>query len=347
MLQEFVTWYGQQLGAMLPSLSARRGASASGLAVIAESLDSRPPVVRLVQRRRGRETPLGRFVLDSPGLKAARAALGGARRGPVALRLPAGALLERLVTLPLAAETSLERVVQYEMDRYTPFAADEVFWSVEIRGRDRAQGKMSAAITLIPRAGLAPMLAALRVLGASPAELEGRSAGGGATQRLPLGERDPKRVRRDRRALWAAGGVCAALALAVAGLPFLRQAQAAQAVEDRIAALQPSLAVAESLRQKLSTEAEGSDAIQAEQALVGDPLQAIAALTQILPDNTFLTALVLQKRQLTIEGQSANAAQLIGSLSTDPVIRNAAFAAPVTRNDSGADLFSIKAEVRP
>lgn len=162
-----------------------------------------------------------------------------------------------------------------------------------------------------------------------------------------MGQRDGRRVRRERRVLMALGGACAALAVAAVALPFLRQSRAAEVVEQRIAALQPSVTEAEALRQKLAAQAAGSDAIQREQALVGEPLEAIAALTQILPDDTFLTALGLQKRQLTIEGQSANAARLIGSLSTDPVIRNAAFAAPVTRSDSGADLFSIKAEVRP
>jgi len=31
----------------------------------------------------------------------------------------------------------------------------------------------------------------------------------------------------------------------------------------------------------------------------------------------------------------------------DPIIRNAAFSAPVTRAEGGADLFSLRAEVRP
>ncbi len=347
MLQEFVTWYGRQMVAMLPSLAARDGAAASGLVVTAESLDARVPAVRLAQRRRGQETALGRFVLDPPGTAAARAAIGGRRAGPIILRLPSGALLERTVALPLAAELSLERVVQFEMDRYTPFTAEEVFWAVQVRSRDREQGRMQAVITLIPRPALAAVLGALRALGVAPTVLEGQAAGGGGARLLALGQRDERRARRQRRALVAAGGVCAALAIGVAAVPFLRQSQAADAVETRIAALQPSLNQAEALRQKLAAEAAGSDAIQAEQALVGEPLQAIAALTQILPDNTYLTALVLQKRQLTIEGQSANAARLIGSLSADPVIRNAAFGAPVTRSETGADLFSIKAEVRP
>ena len=194
---------------------------------------------------------------------------------------------------------------------------------------------------------MAALLTSLQSFGLVPATIEGQVVGGQGMRLLALGQRDERRARRQRRALFATGGLCAALALGVIGLPFLRQAQASAEVEARITALQPALTEAERFRQRLSAEAAGSDAIQAEQALVGEPLQAIAALTQILPDDTFLTALVLQKRQLSIEGQSANAAKLIGSLSVDPVIRNAAFAAPVTRSDGGADLFSIKAEVRP
>ncbi len=347
MLQEFVAWYGRQLAAMLPSLTARRGGNGNGLVVAAESLDGRAPAVRLLQSRRGQEAALGRFILEGPGLEAARAALGGRRAAPVILRLPAGTLLERSVALPLAAESSLARVIQYEMDRYTPFAAEDVFWSAEVQGRDRTQGRLQARILLVPRARLQSLLPPLKALGMTPAALEGQPAGSTFVRRLLVGQPDERRARRTRRALFAVAGACAALAIAAVALPFVRQSQAADAVEQRIAALQPSVTQAEALRQKLAAQAAGSDAIQREQALVGEPLEAIAALTQILPDDTFLTALGLQKRQLTIEGQSANAARLIGSLSTDPVIRNAAFAAPVTRSDSGADLFSIKAEVRP
>ena len=75
-------------------------------------------------------------------------------------------------------------------------------------------------------------------------------------------------------------------------------------------------------------------------------MQALSALTELLPDDTFLTGLALHLRQVTIDGSSGSAARLIGLLSADPVIRNAAFAAPVTRGDDGRDVFSIKAEVK-
>lgn len=339
-------WYGRQMAALLPSLTARGDTAPNGLLVVAELDPALPPAGRFVVRRRSREVPLGRFVLDPPGLAAARAALNGRRLGPAFIRLPSGALLERNVTLPVAAESSLERVLGYELDRYTPFSADEVFWSAQVERRDRAQGRLQATLTLVPKATLAPLLEALASIGVAPVALEGR-AGAGAERRVRLAHSDGRAARRGKRLVMGAAVACAVLLVVAAGLPFFRQSQAASAVEARIAGLEPGRHEAEDLRQTLVARAAGSDAIAAEQAALADTLQTIAALTQILPDDTFLTALVLQKRQVTIEGQSANAARLIGSLSADPVIRNAAFAAPVTRNDTGSDLFSIKAEVRP
>jgi hypothetical protein len=46
-----------------------------------------------------------------------------------------------------------------------------------------------------------------------------------------------------------------------------------------------------------------------------------------------------------MSGQSATAARLISALAADPAIRNPAFSAPVTRNETThTDLFSIRAE---
>ena len=74
----------------------------------------------------------------------------------------------------------------------------------------------------------------------------------------------------------------------------------------------------------------------------------LATLTRILPDDSFLTDFALRDRHFTISGRSASAPGLITGLSKDPAIRDAAFAAPVTRIEGAtADVFTIGAEVRP
>ena len=144
-----------------------------------------------------------------------------------------------------------------------------------------------------------------------------------------------------------AGAACAALALAAIALPFWLQSTSSDAVEARIASLKPRVAQAEALRKQMAAATEGSDAIGGERARVGDTLHAIATLTDILGNDTHLMGLTMQKRQVTLEGKSAAAAKLLTTLSSDPTVRNLAFAAPVTRAENGADLFSIKAEIAP
>jgi general secretion pathway protein L len=344
MLNEFIAWWTRQmLGLVPPRWRPRDGGPANAI-VLAWNEDTGG--AELLTRRDHKETSLGRFSLDDEGLRLAGGMLGNRRAPAMVLRLPPGLLLERQVTLPLAAEQGLDRVARYEMDRFTPFTAEEVFFSCAVRRRDRAQGKMTAVISLVPRARLAGVLAALARLRLAPTMLEAASLGA-EPRRIPIGAVDAAGQRWRRRGLVAAGVVCVALAMLAAGLPFWLQAEARDAVEQRIAALKPRVDQAEALRKRIAAAAEGSDAIGAERARVGDALHAIATLTEILGDDTYLLALSMQKRQVTMEGSSAAAAKLLTTLSADPTVRNAAFAAPVTRSESGADLFSIKAEIAP
>ena len=344
MLNAIISWWLRQ---MLDLVPARwRGEAAGPPNALVVVWNEAAGGAELLTRREGKEASLGRFALDEAGLRLARGLLGNRRAPAVVLRLPPGLLLERQVTLPLAAELGLERVVRFEMDRFTPFAAEDVYFSYTVRRRDRAQGRLMLDIALVPRARLGTVIEALAQLRLPPSLLE-MPGPGAEPRRIPLGKVDPRDERWRQRGLVAAGVACVVLAIVAVGLPFWRQMQASDAVEARIAELRPRVAQADALRQRMAASAEGHDVIGAERARVGDVLHTIATLTDLLADDTYLLGLTIQKRQVTLEGQSAAAAKLLTTLSTDPTIRNAAFAAPVTRSESGADLFSIKAEVAP
>jgi general secretion pathway protein L len=283
---------------------------------------------------------LGNFRLDDAA--AARAAVARRRMADVVLRLPAALLLEREVTLPAAAEQDLEAVIGYEMDRVTPFTAAEVFWSATVVRRDRARGQIGVRLSLVARAVLAPLLDALAAAGIAPTAIE---VGSFPSPRTIVVHKRAARGRRLRQALNVAVGALAVLALVV---PAIRTEIAIGATDSRIAALRPAVAEAEKLRRSLAADSNSADAIATERVRLGDALQALAAVTDILPDDTFLTEFGLRQRRLTMAGQSAAAARLIGLLSGDPLIRNPAFTAPVTRTETGrADLFVLRAELGP
>jgi general secretion pathway protein L len=348
MFGEFLAWWSEQMLQWIPpGLRGRERAGAHALIVAAHTdATGAFATVSLTVRRQQRDRGLGSFAMDEHGLHAMRnAASSGGRPPATVLRLPGELLLERDVSLPLAAERDRERVLSYEMDRLTPFAAPEVFWSHDVERRDRARGKLQLRLFLVAKAAIAPLLEALARAGLTPTVLE-VEAPGGAARLIALEHTASGRERLLRRATAAAAIACGVLAAIAVALPFVAQSLAADRVERRIEALKPRVAEAEAVRRQIAAKNAGVDVVAAERARDGDTLAVLAAVTELLPDDTYLTDLTLRQGKLTINGRSASAVRLIGALSADPLIREPDFAAPVTRIENGrGDLFAIRATV--
>jgi general secretion pathway protein L len=148
------------------------------------------------------------------------------------------------------------------------------------------------------------------------------------------------------------------LGLAAAITPFITQSLALGTVERQIAALQPQIAQVQTFRRQLASGSASADVIATERARIGNTLQVLATVTDLMPDDTVLSEFTLRQGKLGISGQSHAAARLIPALAADPLIRNPAFVAPVTRAPAAAprsgqveteqvDSFSIRAELNP
>jgi general secretion pathway protein L len=344
-LRVFWDWWRDQLLQFLPGHEERQRSRASDglvltdLAVPALGAD---PTARLIERRNGVDQPPSTVTLDPDGADGLRATAARWRL-PIVLRLPGSLLLERDVSLPLAAERDLGRVLHHEMDRFTPFAAPEVLWTYALLHRDRAQSRLLARLSLVPRALAAPMLAILAEAGVTPAGLE-LATDSGAYRRIPMGERAERAERDDRLVRPALAGVLA-LAILATFSPFFWQSRAFSAVEARIAANAPAVAQVQHLRAAALSGASGAEVIAAERRRSGDPLEAIALLTDAIPDDTYLTGLTYDSGTVTIDGQSKSAAALIGPLTANPRLQDASFTAPVVRNALGMDSFSLRLKV--
>ena len=137
------------------------------------------------------------------------------------------------------------------------------------------------------------------------------------------------------------------VATAVA-LPFILQSIALSKLDERIDALRPQAAAVEALRKQIAGGAATADVVVAARKQVGTPLQSIALLTELLPDDTYVTTLGLRQRKLTVSGRSASAARLIGAMAANPLVHGPAFVAPVIRNETnGEQMFSIRADLGP
>lgn len=345
MIREFFTWWFQQLTDLLPQELRRSAFSTVDGLVVAPlgPLGNGVERVALIARRNGKENPLGQFGLGSAGLPELQRNAGRT----AVLRLGETDVLGKSVTLPLAAERELAQVLAFEMDRETPFKAEELYWNHRITAVDRQNGRLSVRLSLVPKATLDPLLDDLARVGIRPSAVE-ISDGPDKGFSLPLHANGSRARYAASRFLWPATACCAALALAAIVIPFVRQEITLRPLEREIAAGRAAAAEADSLRQEIERLSGSAGFIESERDKAGRPLAVLAAATRILPDDTYLTEMELHQRKLTLSGRSAGAARLIPALAADGEFRNPGFSAPVTRLEAlRTELFTINTEVGP
>jgi general secretion pathway protein L len=345
MVREFFVWWFEQLADLLPqglrrsALTASDAVVISPIGILGRSIDA----VAISLRRHGRETPLGRFGLGAADL----AELPRVAGRTTVLRLDEQDVLGKSVSLPLAAERDLGQVLAFEMDRETPFSAEDLYWNHRIETVDRQGGRISVRLVLTPKAGLSGLLAALGQAGFHPTRAE-IADGPDAGSFLPLDGDGGRADRPSSRLLWPLAACCAVLGLATASIPFVRQEIALASLDREIALARAGATEADGLRQEIERLSGSADFIESEREKAGRPLVVLAAATRVLPDDTYLTEMELRQRKVTLTGRSAAAARLIGPLAADGTFRNPGFAAPVTRLEAlHSELFTINAEVGP
>jgi general secretion pathway protein L len=328
MIAAFGWWWFDMMGSLVRDLIRPFG-GARGELIVAIDAAVRGANGRvtgtILLRRDGRETPVQ--ALDAPRQKLPKL--------PIGLRLPRGSMLSRQVVLPMAAGRDARALIGFELERLTPFTASEVLWDISRPVIDRVREKLNLNLSLVPREAAAAPIQALTQAGLNPSFII--SEVGRIHLAVPL----PAPLKALRTGL---AGLCVVLACVALALPFWRQQAALADVARAIAADAPADGVAQALRRQLATAAAGRAAIARAQR-DGGALPVLATLTNVLPDGTWISDLTLNAGDLTIDGQSTDAAALISLLSAAPGLHDPAFTAPITRTTDGtAELFALHAK---
>jgi len=343
-LRLFLFWWGRQLFSLIPQRLRE-----------ARFIPARPILFAVPQEThldltlsfRDGTTALGRLGLSDTEdgetrLRCQSALKKASRPARLIVILSDTQIMQRSVTLPLAAENDLKTVLGFEMDRLTPFPAEILFWSHAVTRRDLTQKTVTLSLSLARRAVVEPLLAPLAKLGRSPDTLENASG----TRRIALspqqgahrfGLSDPRRL---------AGAGAALILLALIALAFWQQSLRLGRLDVEIATLRPAALQASALRHQIEDHRAEAGIMERARQRWGDPLDILAALTGSLSDRSYLSDLSVRQGQLLISGQSTEPTTLIQTLSRTPLFRNPAFIAPVTHlTGQSASLFSIRADI--
>lgn len=254
------------------------------------------------------------------------------RRRHARLMLPAECALTRELSLPLAAEDDLRAVLEFEMDRFTPFKAEEVLFDAVVSARDPARGRIAVLLVAARRAVVAERA------GATPPAGIGVM---GAPEAIDL---LPRRAHRPDRVTLGLAALCVVLALAAAALPFHRQQQRLDALRDHVAALRGEAERAQSLRRDIESGLAAERVPVAFRAERPSPLAAIEALAALLPDDAWISVLSLSAEGIEFSGQAASAEAVLRAVEESPLFTAAQFRTAIDQDArSGRERFTLAA----
>lgn len=269
------------------------------------------------------------------------------RRLAQCLRLPARLALRQTISLPVEAESNLSEVVGYELDRYTPFRADQVYFGYRVLGRDGAARQLSVEMTVVRRVTVDEWLTTARNLSFRPERIEVAHPGPDTAYLQTLLTPDVSMHPRARQRLRPALATFAAiLAVASIAIPFSATEQQAAAMRDEIAGLQKRSEEVAALKKKIATLREDQDFVIKQKSLSLTSSELLWEITHLLPDDTWLTDLHAAGSDVELSGISGSASRLIGLIEQSGRFRETAFRSPIIAESvTGKERFSIATHV--
>jgi general secretion pathway protein L len=75
----------------------------------------------------------------------------GSDRENLFLGIPGSKVIFKRITLPAPTEENLKDVLGYEMDRYTPFALEDVYFDYKIVTRDEANDSIQVLLMVVKK----------------------------------------------------------------------------------------------------------------------------------------------------------------------------------------------------
>ncbi|KJV35447.1 type II secretion system protein GspL [Luteibacter yeojuensis] len=264
----------------------------------------------------------------------------------VALVLPTANVLRRRLVLPVAARDNLRQVVGFDLDRQTPFRADDVHFGVRDLGEPVGEGRFAAELAATPRAMLDPLLDELAGLGITPDRVDVAQGNALAGVDLLPPQRAPRRIDRQRR-LNLGLAICILVLLIAAMATWLHnRAAALDAMRSEVDAMQGDAKRVSALRQRLTESAGASGFLAKRKAESPAILPVMQELTARLPDDTWLERFTLNASgQIGFQGQSPQAARLIDALKGAKTIAEPSFQGTIQADPtSGKERFYMQAK---
>ncbi len=283
-------------------------------------------------------------------------ASGGIAAPKVIVALGPRQVLRKQLSLPAAVEENLTQALAYDLDRHTPFRAEQLYFDATVTGRDPAKKMLRVDWV----AALRPIVDSARrqteEWGAIPIAVVPGPPTTTPTRLnlLPNGAR-PRPLEWRRWQAWAPIGLLILLVGAAVFVPLLQKRQYAIALAGLSVEAGQHAQVADKLRQQLEQMQSDYNFILAKKYAYPSAVHVLDEITKVLPDDTWLTQFEMKsggrgkeaQRDVYLRGESANAGKLIALLEDSKLVELVTPRSPTTKiQGSSGEIFDLGARLR-
>ena len=272
-------------------------------------------------------------------------------KAKIVLRLTGQDAIQKELSLPAAAKENLTQVVAYELDRYTPFKPDQVYFSVKPTSGIDESGQITVMMILTTCELLDGLYEDVQSIGLSPSYVDYQ---GSPIDLSDLDERYnllPERLRQKKANLprlvhGTLMGLTCLLMLFVFAMPVFFEYQAVNELSEKAADLEKDAKKVKAMQASIDAVIDETNQLIKEKSTSPDLVDMLNTLSSLLKDDTTLSYVQYSEGHLQIQGESPTASALLATLEASEIFVNARFASPVTQDRvSSMERFQITVDL--
>jgi general secretion pathway protein L len=349
-LPRFFAWWGHELAAMLPARWRAQLAERAEALLLeirgdqlviwrqsgAACVEAATVAAEAAEGERAAAVDRLRVQLDDPNLR-------------VFYCIAPARALRREFSLPAAAENNLRQVLAFEMDRQTPFKADQVYFDYQLADRAAAARNLQIVLIVVPRAPLDADLAKLAAIRLDGVDCWRAGPGSGrmGLNLLPA-ERRQRRVNARLRLNLGMAAAAVVLLVTVMLLSLANRESALAAMSAQVEKAQLAAKQVSALRKTLQDSIAAANFLSRKKRETPTMVELLADLTRRLPDDTYLERIAVDdKYKIDLQGLSDNTAKLTEQLQQSQVVENPSFQGTIQQDPrTHKDRFNMSLEFR-
>lgn len=348
-LKRFFRWWRRELAFFVPEKIRRALSNETGyvyLQVLGETF-------RFSQEIDGQKKIIAELAFNDQGLEQFQNLLDRKielKNARLILRLNSEQAIKKTLYLPAAVKENLQQVVEFEMDKYTPFKSDQVYFAIKPQGKEE-NDQIKVLLIFTPKDILDTINLQLNRAGIYPDVIDYEGVVNDFSEDfqvynlLPEWER-PVKNRLEQTITWLLSFVLLMLIMAVLVFPAWNEGQAVDSLKRQIKELQKETHFVQSQQLEIDKIVDETEQLNKFKQSGPVLLEIINTLSELIKQDTWLTHFKYKRGRLQLQGQSPTAEVLIGVLEASPLFSNVRFVSPLTQDKrTGLERFQISVDV--